>query len=403
MQLIQIEDIRPTAKPPRFALFELGFRPFYLGAALFAALAVPVWLWIWASGAEPMPIPGLLWHAHELVFGFAAAVVAGFLFTAVRNWTGLPMPHGLSLGLFFALWLAGRIAMASFYHPVTVLLDVAFLFALAIALARKFLRARNTRNWPLVGVVSALGVSNLAFHGGLLGWWSLSALAAVEAGLMFIVLLECIIAGRVIPGFTANALPGLWQFRRVWLDRAAIGFTAAAFALELTASFAAVSTPALVVSAGFVALVAAGLQAARLIGWNPWATRTKPILWILHVSYAWIPLGLALLALAAFGWAPRVAAVHALAVGSMAGLILGMMTRTALGHTGRPLRAGLGEVAAYGLIQLGALIRVGAALVPGWHVAGVWLAGIVWTLAFVAFVVSYLPILIAPRVDGRRG
>jgi len=217
------------------------------------------------------------------------------------------------------------------------------------------------------------------------------------------VLLECIIAGRVIPGFTANALPGLWQFRRVWLDRAAIGFTAAAFALELTASFAAVSTPALVVSAGFVALVAAGLQAARLIGWNPWATRTKPILWILHVSYAWIPLGLALLALAAFGWVPRVAAVHALAVGSMAGLILGMMTRTALGHTGRPLRAGLGEVAAYGLIQLGALIRVGAALVPGWHVAGVWLAGIVWTLAFVAFVVSYLPILIAPRVDGRRG
>ena len=157
MQLIQIEDIRPTSKPPRFALFELGFRPFYLGAAAFAALAVPIWLWIWASGAEPMSIPGLLWHAHELVFGFAAAVVAGFLFTAVRNWTGLPMPHGLSLGLFFALWLAGRIGMAAFYHPVTALIDCLFLFALATALARKFLRARNSRNWPLVGVVSALG------------------------------------------------------------------------------------------------------------------------------------------------------------------------------------------------------------------------------------------------------
>jgi len=403
MQLIQIEDIRPTSKPPRFALFALGFRPFYLGAAAFAALAVPIWLWIWASGAEPMSIPGRLWHAHELVFGFAAAVVAGFLFTAVRNWTGLPMPHGLSLGLFFALWLAGRIGMAAFYHPVTALIDCLFLFALATALARKFLRARNSRNWPLVGVVSALGLSNVAFHGAMLGWWGFSALAAVEGGLMFIVLLECIIGGRVIPGFTANALPGVRQFRRVWLDRMAIGCTAAAFALELTASFSRLSSPALTALAGAVALAAAGLQAARLIGWNPWATRAKPILWILHASYAWIPLGLALLALAAFGAVPRVAAVHALAVGSMAGLIIGMMTRTALGHTGRPLHAGAGEVTAYVLIQLGAVIRVGASLVPPWHAAGVWLAGIAWTLAFIAYVATYLPVLVGPRVDGLRG
>lgn len=403
MQLIQIEDIRPTTKPPRFALFELGFRPFYLGAAVFAALAVPIWLWIWSSGTDPMPIPGLLWHAHELVFGFAAAVVAGFLFTAVRNWTGLPMPHGLSLGLFVVLWVAGRVAMAVFYHPVTALVDSLFLFALAAALARKFLRARNSRNWPLVGVVSALGASNLAFHGALLGWFSLSALAAVEAGLMFIVLLESIIGGRVIPGFTANALPGVRQFRRVWLDRAAIGATAVAFALDLIASFSTAAPALLGALAGAVALAAAGLQGARLLGWNPWATRAKPILWILHASYAWIPVGLALLALAAFGAVPRAAAVHALAVGSMAGLIIGMMTRTALGHTGRALHAGAGEIAAYVLVQLGALVRVGAALVPAWHAAGVWIAGTAWTLAFIAYVATYAPILIAPRMDGRRG
>ncbi len=403
MQLIQIEDIRPTSKPPRFALFELGFRPFYLGAAVFAACAMPIWLAMWTSGANPVPIPALLWHAHELVYGFAAAVVAGFLFTAVRNWTGLPMPQGVSLGLFVALWLSGRIGMLVSYNAATAVLDCLFLFALAVALARKFLRAGNLRNLPLVGVLSALGASNIAFHGAMLGAFSFSALAAVEAGLMFIVLLESIIGGRVVPGFTANAVPGVRQFRRVWLDRAAIGMTVLAFALDIAAMWSNAPARLLVVVAGVASLAAAGLQGARLLGWNPWATRTKPLLWILHASYAWIPAGLVLLGLAAFGAVPRAAAVHALAVGSMAGLIIGMMTRTALGHTGRPLHAGAAEVTAYALIQIGAVLRVTAALWPAFHDAGVWLSGGAWSLAFAVYCTAYLPILARPRVDGRRG
>lgn len=394
MQLIQIEDIRPTSRPPRFALFELGFRPFYLGGAAFAALALPVWLLMWSGGAAWMAVPGLLWHAHELVFGFAAAIIAGFLFTAVRNWTGLPMPHGGQLAVFFGVWLAGRIGMALGHHPLIALVDLAFLAGIAAALARKFLRAGNRKNWALVAVVLALTAVNAVFHAALLGWLNADPLAAVESGLMLVIVLTTIIGGRVIPGFTANALPGIRQRRSMWLDRTAMAVTLAAFVTDL-----ALGGPL----AGAFALAAAGLQAARLVGWNPWATRRNPLLWILHLSYAWIPLGLALLALFEFDIVARAAAIHAFGAGAMAGLISGMITRTALGHTGRPLRAGRAETAAYGLVQVGALARLVAALVPAVYTPGIVLAGTVWALAFAVYVFAYAPILVRPRVDGRRG
>lgn len=395
MQLIQIEDIRPTSKPPRFALFELGFRPFYLGGAVFAALALPLWLAMWLGALDFMGLPPLWWHAHELVFGFAAAIVAGFLFTAVRNWTGLPMPAGGVLGSFVGLWLAGRIGLALGHNLAIALVDSAFLLVLAAALARKFLRAGNRRNWTLVAVLVALSTANLVFHAAALGRVDVDPLRAIEAGLMLVVVLESIIGGRVVPGFTANAIPGLRQFKRVWLDRLAIGGGVCAFALDIGGA-----PPAL---AAAVALLAAGLHGARLAGWNPWSTRHKPILWVLHLSYAWIPAGLALLGLAAYGVVPRSAAIHALAIGAMAGLIVGMITRTALGHTGRPLHAGRAEVAAYVLVHVAALLRVVAALVPAFYTSGLWLAGGAWTLAFAIYAVAYAPILARPRVDGRRG
>ena len=395
VQLIQIDDLKRPSKPPRWALFELGFRPFYLAGSVFAVVAMAVWLAFWATGAAGSGLPGVFWHAHEMVFGFGTAIIAGFLLTAIKNWTGLSMPAGVQLGVFVGVWLAGRVAMAVATTAWAACIDVAFLCLFVVAVARKFVRAGSVRQWPIVVVLSGLALANGVFHLAWLGWLEVSPMRVVEAGLYLIVVLACVIGGRVIPGFTANALRHVKQYRRQWVDRWAIGLTALAFVLYVATPWGGLTAA--------VALGAALMHGLRWLGWGPWATWRNPLLWSLHLAYAWIPLGLMLIAIDAAWGQTRLAALHALGVGAMAGLILAMITRTALGHTARPLVAGGAETAAFGLIHLGALLRVGAALVPAWHHAGVWLAGAAWMAAFGLYVVAYLPILTRPRLDGRRG
>ena len=390
--------LEPGSHLPRgMPLLRLGFRPFYLCAALLAALAVPVWVAVFLGYLPWTPVINpMLWHAHEMLFGFASAVIIGFLLTAGKAWTGLGTPRGAPLGALVLLWLAARVAALVAPYPVYAVFDVLLLPIVAVLLVRLLLRARNTRNLPIGAIVAALALANVAFHAVQLGWWDLSPLLPLHAGLALIVLIECVMAGRVIPGFTMSALPGVKIKTLPWLDGATLTATALGLLLWVLAA------PAL---ATFALLVAASaLHLVRQWRWQPWRTHERPILWILHAAYAWIAIGLALLALAAMGWVAGSAGLHALAVGATGGLIIGMMTRTARGHTGRLLKASKAELAAYVLVLLAAMLRVivpmasEALLVPAYLGAAT-----AWSMAFAIYLWVYTPWLTQTRLDGRDG
>lgn len=367
-----------------------AFRPFYLGGVIFGAGAVPLWLGVWYYQYLSPTLPGMFWHMHEMVFGFAVAIIIGFLFTAGRNWTGLPLPAGMPLAILFGLWIGARVGMFVAYGLVTAVVDVSLLVIVAGVLAFKFIRARSWSNMPLVLVLSALASVNMVFHGAVQGLVEVSPVVVAESGLMLVVLVEMIVGGRVVPAFTASAVPGVRHFRSLWLQRGSFGLAAAVFGGDALGMPAMVLTPLAIVAAGVV-----GVQAA---GWNPWAVRGRPMLWVLHAGYWFIPVGLLLLGLSAAQVVSRSAAVHALAVGSTGGLIMGMITRTALGHSGRPVRAGRLEVAVYVLVLLSAVLRVGASLIPVVYLPGVFAAGIAWTGSLVVYLVGYIPVLTGSRV-----
>lgn len=395
MAFISIDELTAKRIPPEtFSLFALGFRPFFLLAALFGALAVPVWALVLA-GVVATPLPGLWWHAHEMIFGFAAAVIVGFLFTAGKAWTGQQTPTGRLLAALAALWIAGRLAMAFGDGVWVAVVDAAFLPVCAAILVGVLLRAKNKVNYFIGGLLSVLGLLNLGFHLARLHVLAVDPLTVLHFALCLIVLLETIIAGRVVPMFTLSAIRGVRQWRNKAFDYAAIACTGLALAL-----WAGDAGP----WAGAVAVVAALLQIARTLGWNTWATRKNPLLWVLHLSHLWIPLGLLLLAAAQWQLLPRSAGIHALAIGATGGLIIGMITRTALGHTGRWLVAGPVEISAYTLVHLAALTRVlTIAAIPAAASAGVHLAASLWSLAFLLYFWRYWPFLSRARLDGKPG
>ncbi len=385
----------PALPLARVPLFYLGFRPFYLLAALLAALSVPWWLLQHRLGLGGGVLPGMTWHGHEMLFGFAAAVIVGFLYTAARNWTGLPTPSGAVLAALAALWIGGRILLLTGPGWLAAAVDVAFLPAAAVGLWIPLQRARN-RNRFMVGILVLLSGCNLAFHLAAHGVLDVAPGSFTRAGIYLVVFLVALMAGRVVPSFTRNALPAARIRTSPRLDRAAmVGLAAVLLAHALGSSGASV---------GVLALVAALLHALRLWTWDPWCTRTRPILWILHLSYLWIPAGLLLLAAAEFGWAPELASLHALGVGAVGGMIVGMITRTALGHTGRPLHAGPMETSAYVLVQAAALLRVLPLLVvPALYPSALALSGALWSAAFVLYLVRYTPLLTSARPDGKPG
>ncbi|ENO89956.1 NnrS family protein [Thauera linaloolentis] len=395
MALIPLEE--PTTKripPDTFSLWALAFRPFYLLAAAFAVLAIPVWAVVFSGGLQT-PIPGMWWHAHEMIFGFAVAVIIGFLFTAGRNWTGLDTPAGGQLAVLAGLWLAGRLAMAFGSGAWVAVVDIAFLPVAAALLLRVLVRAKSRRNY-FVGVLPGLlALANLVFHLAVLQVIDVDPLTAMHLALGLIVVLETIIGGRVIPMFTFNSIRGIKQWRDKRVDWAAA--IATGIALLLWATGAGTWAAA-------VSFAAAVLQGLRVGGWNPWATRKVSLLWVLHLSYMWIPLGLALIGLAQLGLLPRTAGIHALAIGATGGLIIGMITRTALGHTGRMLVAGPIETAAYALVQLAALARVlTVAVIPAAAIGGIHAAATLWSLGFLLYLWRYTPFLLKARVDGKEG
>ena len=331
-----------------------------------------------------------------MLFGFAATVVVGFVLTAAKAWTGLGTARGPALGALVLLWLGARATGLGGLYLLHAVLDVALLPVVALQLLVVLLRARNRRNLPLVGLLLVLGSTNAAYHLAQLGWIVFDPLQALRGALLVLVLVESVVGARVIPAFTANATPGLKVHVKPWLAHAVFPATALALGLWWWQAPTAVTSPLL--------LLAAVLQLLRSWAWQPQVTLQRPILWVLHAAYAWIALGLLLLALLPWGIGSVGTALHAFAVGATAGLIIGMVTRTARGHTGRPLQATRLEVAAYALVQLAAVARVLVpTLAPGasalaWQLAAWCLVG-----AFALYLWRYTPWLLRTRLDGKDG
>lgn len=380
-------------------VLRLGFRPFYLSGVAFGFIAVALWLaglhGYPVAGREPA-MTGVIWHVHEMLFGFVAAIVVGFLLTAVRAWTSRETPHGAPLGLLWLLWAAGRILVWTGPALLAAVVDCVFLPLVAVVLARVLVSARNRHNIFLPIALGLLGLLNLLFH--VWAWQGRFdlALRTAYAATGLIIMFVAVITGRVVPMFTMNAIPGFTVRRWKWID--ALAYPVPLLALVLDA----INGPSAVVFA--VALAAALIHAIRMLGWRSWRVGARPILWILHVACLWIPIGFVLLACSALGRVPHSLAIHALTVGAMGGAIIAMVTRTALGHTGRMLVAKRGEVASYWLMIAAAVLRVfGPLAAPG--ATSVWIdaAGACWCLSLLVYLIKYVPFLTAPRADGKPG
>lgn len=360
-------------------------------------LAIPLWIAVLLGQVSlKLTISPVLWHAHEMLFGFTVAVIAGFLLTAGKAWTGLDTPRGAVLAALAGLWLAARLAAVFAPYGVYAVLDLLLLPLVAAILISVLLRAGSRRNVPLGVILLLLALANAAFHGAVSGLIDIEPVRALHAGLALIVMIECVIAGRVIPAFTQSALPGVRLKVPPMLEQATLGTTAIALAVWVLGPAHAISAAVL----GAAAL----LHVLRLLRWKPMRTRSRPILWVLHLAYAWLPIGLALLALAQLGVLGVSAGIHALAVGATGGLIIGMITRTARGHTGRPLKASRLETAAYALVACAAVLRVLLPLLAPQHLV-IWLvaAAAAWGIAFALYLYVYSPWLVSTRLDGKDG
>jgi uncharacterized protein involved in response to NO len=386
----------PNVSTPRWALWQLGFRPFYLAAGIFAAVSVPLWALQVSSWLGRPYLDAPAWHAHEMLFGYTLAVIVGFLFTAGRNWSGQPTPTGRSLQALVLLWVAGRVLVLTPWVTASAVVNVAFPLAAAVALAVPLVRARNQRNYFFVGLLVLLAAAELVVHLAQAQAVALPAWLGLGVALDLVLFIMAVMAGRVIPMFTNNGVPGAKARRDPLLEKVALGGVialAAADAVHLQGSMLALLLTA-----------CAAAHAARWMLWQPWTTLRTPLVWVLHAAYLWIPLHLAMRALAEFGLVPPNLAIHALTVGAIGTLTMGMMTRTSRGHTGRPLVADDWEVASYACVLAAAVVRVfGPLLAPASYVQTIELSAALWSGGFTIFVVRYAPILCRPRIDGRPG
>lgn len=381
-----------------------GFRPHFLLAGLGAFVLIPAWALHLVAG---LPLgsdwPPTLWHAHEMLYGFIAAAVAGFLLTAVPSWTGQKGYAGAPLALMAGLWLLARVLVASSarWPPLLVAAaDLAFLPVLAALVAVPLLRSRN-RNTPLLFVVLLFWLCNLGFHLALLRADPPAARLCLVLGIDLVLVLVTVIGGRIVPAFTNSGLrqAGITVAipSRRWLDLLAV---ASMVLVAASDAFLPDGT-----ASGVIAAVAAFVQALRLAQWQPLRTRRLPLVWVLHLAYAWLPVGLALKAATLLGgllvgafW------LHALTIGALTMMIVAVMTRASLGHSGRPLQVHPLTTLAYLLLAAAAIVRVfGLALMGLTYPQVIVLSALLWTTAFALFLVIYAPILWGPRADGKPG
>ena len=393
------QDRAPIPRTRSFAgpaVFTQGFRPFFLLAGLWAIAALALSLGMFQGWfALPTAFGAVDWHYHEMLFGYVAAAIAGFLLTAIPNWTGaLPLQGAPLIGLVL-LWIAGRVAvMASDWIGAgAAAIDLGFLVVLGGVTAREIVAGRNWRNLPPVLAIALLLVCNALSHAAALGLVDADGVAR-RGGIAVVVMLITLIGGRLIPSFTRNwlvkrnaaALPASFN----GFDRVALGITLAALGTWAVA-------PDNTVAATLVALAAAA-NLVRLMRWQGFATRSEPLLWVLHLGYLWIPVGLFLLA--ASQWWPSISsngALHALTAGAFGTMTLAVMSRATLGHTGRALTAGPGLAAAFVLVTCAALARVLASLLDSTALPLVTIAAASWIAAFLCYLMVCGPMFFAAK------
>jgi uncharacterized protein involved in response to NO len=377
-------------------LLTAGFRPFFLAAAFWSVFSLAIWLPLLLGQVEiPSRFDPLSWHIHEMLFGFVMAGVGGFLLTAIPNWTGRPPVSGLPLGILVALWGLGRIAcLLSALLPgwLTPIADLSFPIGLEIVAARELFTVGNRRNYPLLAPVILLAIANLLTHLQVLGV-AVPINIGWRLAIAVIIMLISVIGGRIIPTFTRNWLNsrGIAPVPPAtgMVDRVALGTLHAGM-------IAWVFLPGWPPIGGLL-LIGSAMNAVRLARWRGIATRTEPLLLILHVGYLWLVVGVALLGLSLVtGVVPGAAAVHALTAGTMGTMILAVMTRATLGHTGRELHASVATLSVYALVILAAVLRVAAAWTVDAQVDLLEFAAAAWVGAFALFAVEYGPMLLAP-------
>ena len=380
-------------------LLSYAFRPFFLLNGIFAILLVLLWV-LSMRGVITIDLP-VYWHAHEMLVGFAMAAIAGFSLTAVANWTGRPAVHGQALGWLIISWLLGRLAMLSsgfIQAEIIALLDLIFPFLLCVLLGREIFTGGSRRNYPLVLVLAVLALANVLYHLGALQLVANADKIAIYLLVHGIVLLVVVIAGRILPLFTTN-----WLRNQGHTSLPVNQLNRIALLLTVLTGLAATFIPNHAAT-GILAILAFLVHGFRLSRWRGWACRSNPLLFILHVAYAWIPIGYLLMGLAIFGWlfSPAVA-LHALTMGAIGGMILAVTTRVSLGHTGRPLQAARLTVIAYWVFMLAVCLRVFGPIFGLNYFLIIEVAASGWMLSFGLFIWSYLPILIRPRPDMASG
>jgi uncharacterized protein involved in response to NO len=389
-----------------FAPFEAGFRPFFLGAAVAAAFGAVGWIVVWHghAGYEPA-LPPSLWHGHEMLFGFVAAALAGFLLTAVPNWTGRGPYRGKLLMLLFAVWAAGRISawtVSGTAPGLHAVLDVAFLPLLVTTVAVPILRGAARRNLGIVAVLAALSVANAAMHLEAVGLAQDTARPALRLAIGLVAVLVAVIGGRIIPAFTGSYLrakggPEL-PSPIAALDRLAIGLLATFALVDLVEPAGAV--------AGAAALAAGIANGVRLLRWGSRHALDEPMVWVLHAGYLWLALAMLLRGVALLsGDIPETMGLHALTLGAFGMMIVGVMTRATLGHTGRPISADRWTVTAFALVGAGTIGRalVGPLLPGAIGIEVTGLSGAAWAAGFLVFALRYGGVLLKRRADGREG
>ncbi|MCK9619894.1 MAG: NnrS family protein [Methylobacter sp.] len=383
-----------------YPLFALGFRAFFALAGLAALVLIVFWNAIYSGTlTSEHYYPNNYWHAHEMLLGYAVAVIAGFLLTAVKNWTGKPTITGDQLASLCLLWLYGRIL--PFYagalpDALIALVDFSFLPILAYQVSKPIIQAQQFKNLFFIGLLLLLALGNGLIHAEMLGLQDNSATAGIQLVVATIIILILIIAGRVFPFFTERGIPGTLIIRNPLLDSLSVASAVIVFALQLFD----ISGTLLALAA----VIAIAVNIARLAGWYVRRIWYVPLLWVLYAGYGWIILGFILTALSAYSVVLPTLALHAFTLGGIGILTLGMMARVSLGHTGRALKASNAIAIAFVLINVAALFRVLLPIaMPTWYENLLYLSTLSWLAAFSLFIFVYAPILTSARVDGQEG
>ncbi len=380
-------------------IFSLGFRPFFFAAGLWATVAMLLWVGFLAAGVDiPSRFSGVDWHLHEFVFGYTSAVIAGFLLTAVPNWTGRMPVMGWPLAALAGLWLAGRLALLfSAFLPALLapVIDLSFIFVLALFIAREIIAGKNWRNLKVLIILALIGAANGLFYyesatsAGFDGY-------GIRAGVALIILLIMVVGGRIIPSFTRN-----WLMRQPGgrlpapmdsFDKATMVLSAAALALWVIFPESQATRP--------MAALAGLLNLVRLGRWAGYRILKEPLVTILHIGFAFIPYGFLTIAAGGLlpGWSRAAQIPHAFTAGAIGVVTLAMLTRTSLGHSGRPLKATKTVTAIYALVLLGVLWRIAGEFLPDSRLL-LDMAALFWIAGFALFSAYYAPIFFKPRVQ----